>query len=59
MPSVTEHAPFGVSTVWTYKPMRVEVAFQPQGAHAIVQELGDRKVNHAAIILHTSHGGYT
>jgi hypothetical protein len=32
--------------------MRVAVAFQPQNANAIIEELGDREGNHTVMISH-------
>jgi hypothetical protein len=37
-----EQAPFGVPTVRARQPVRVEVAFQPEEADTVVQQLGDR-----------------
>jgi hypothetical protein len=48
----TEQTPFGVPTEGTRQPLWVEVMCQPTRAMAIIQERGDREVNHVAIIRH-------
>jgi hypothetical protein len=45
-----EQTPRSVPTVGAGQPLRVEVTFQPAAAEALVHELGDRELNHAAII---------
>jgi hypothetical protein len=47
-----EEAPCAAATVRAPPPLGVEVTFQPEGADAIIQQLADRKVNHAAMIAH-------
>jgi hypothetical protein len=44
MPLGTEQAPFGVPTMGAYEPTRVEVAFQPDRANAVIQKLGNWEV---------------
>jgi Homeodomain-like domain-containing protein len=41
--------------MWAYPPIRVEVAFEPKRADAVIQKLGDRKVNHMAMIPQLAH----
>jgi hypothetical protein len=46
----TEQAPFQVSTVVADEPVRVEVTFQPDRTHAVIEELGDRDIKPGAVI---------
>ncbi len=52
MALVTEQPPRGAPAVRACQPIGVEVAFEPQSAEVIIQELGDREVNHVAMIPH-------
>jgi hypothetical protein len=36
------------------QPLRMEVTFQPQGAHTVIQALGDREVYHGAIMPYSA-----
>jgi hypothetical protein len=46
VPLGPEHAPCGRPTVRAYAPTRLEVMLQPNRAHAVIQKLTNRKVNH-------------
>jgi hypothetical protein len=42
-----EKAAIGAATVGTDEALRMQMALQPQQAEAIINQIGDRKVNHA------------
>ena len=47
-----EQAPFGVPTARAYEPLGVEIPLQPEGADAIIHQLGNREINHAPSLAH-------
>ena len=49
---VQEEPPLGAPTVRTFHALGMEVAFQPAGTSVIVEQVGNRKVDHVAIIPH-------
>jgi hypothetical protein len=50
MALVTEQPPHWASTVGTCEPIRVEMPLQTNQTNAIVQQVGDWDVDHAAIL---------
>jgi hypothetical protein len=52
MPLCAEQAPLGVPTMWASQPLRVEVAFKPKRANAVIQEFTYRKVYQASMVPH-------
>ena len=45
----TEEPPIQAPTVRTFQAIWMEVAFQPPGADVIVQQVGNREVDHVMI----------
>ena len=52
MALVAEQALLGAPTVWASQPIRMAVAFEPEGADTVIQQFGDREVNHGPMIPH-------